>query len=421
MNVVFISPQFPHTYWNFCNRLENHGVTVLGVGDTPFDWLPQEVRDSVAEYYYVGSLEDYEGVMRALGYLTWRHGKIDWIESNNEHWLALDAHLRADFNVAGPDRALVDFWQSKTAMKEGYAHAGVPSARQHVVPAGATGPDARWFAGEFAGQVGWPLFAKPQTGVGGAGTYVIHGDDELVSFLGERPQDVDYVLEEYVRGDIVSYDAIVDGEGRPVFESCMEFPASEAEVLRRQLDFVYYVRPDVPQQLRERGRACLASFGVRSRFVHLEFFRLSENRPGLGAAGDYIGLEVNMRPAGGYSPDMMNHAHACDVYQIWADVVVRGERLQPDAGNHRFCVYAARRDGRAYVHAHEDVCGRFGDRLVMCERMPESLSGVMGNQMYTALLGSLEEASEFVSCVLARPEGLPDDQLELLPAGIVIR
>ena len=27
MNFIFISPNFPHTYWNFCDRLKKNGVT----------------------------------------------------------------------------------------------------------------------------------------------------------------------------------------------------------------------------------------------------------------------------------------------------------------------------------------------------------------------------------------------------------
>ena len=37
MNVIFISPQFPDTYWNWCDRLQKNGATVLGIGDTPYD------------------------------------------------------------------------------------------------------------------------------------------------------------------------------------------------------------------------------------------------------------------------------------------------------------------------------------------------------------------------------------------------
>ena len=74
----------------------------------------------------------------------------------------------------------------------------------------------------------------------------------------------------------------------------------------------------------------MKAFGIKSRFVHLEFFQLDRDREGLGKKGDYVGLEVNMRPPGGYTPDMMNFAHSTDVYQIWADMVklAKRERLQ---------------------------------------------------------------------------------------------
>ena len=33
MNFIFVSPNFPHTYWQFCDRLKRDGVNVLGIGD----------------------------------------------------------------------------------------------------------------------------------------------------------------------------------------------------------------------------------------------------------------------------------------------------------------------------------------------------------------------------------------------------
>ena len=60
MNFVFVSPQFPHVYWQFCAALRRDGARVLGVGDTPFDALAPEVRDSLDEYYWVHDLENYE-------------------------------------------------------------------------------------------------------------------------------------------------------------------------------------------------------------------------------------------------------------------------------------------------------------------------------------------------------------------------
>ena len=49
MNFVFISPHFPHTYWNFCQRLKQNGVTVLGIADAPYESLPHELKESLTE------------------------------------------------------------------------------------------------------------------------------------------------------------------------------------------------------------------------------------------------------------------------------------------------------------------------------------------------------------------------------------
>lgn len=56
-NFIFISPNFPMTYWKFCRELKNNGMRVLGIGDSPYDDLLQELRDSLDEYYKVSSLE----------------------------------------------------------------------------------------------------------------------------------------------------------------------------------------------------------------------------------------------------------------------------------------------------------------------------------------------------------------------------
>lgn len=115
--------------------------------------------------------------------------------------------------------------------------------------------------------------------------------------------------------------------------------------------------------------------------------------------GDYVALEVNMRPAGGYTPDMINFANSVDSYAIWADMVTKGENTQYMGHEHYYCVYAARRDGKNYLNSHEDVLNRYGSRIVMCDRMPDALALDMGNQMYTALLHAEQEKDEFIAFV----------------------
>ena len=107
MNFVFISPNFPHTYWQFCACLKNNGINVLGIGDSPYDGLEWPLRSALTEYYKVDSLENYDQVYRAVAFFAFKYGRIDWIESMNEYWLEQDAQLRRDFNVTTgiqPDR-----------------------------------------------------------------------------------------------------------------------------------------------------------------------------------------------------------------------------------------------------------------------------------------------------------------------------
>ena len=46
-NFIFISPNFPMTYWKFCAELKKNGMRVLGIGDSPYENLLQELRDSL--------------------------------------------------------------------------------------------------------------------------------------------------------------------------------------------------------------------------------------------------------------------------------------------------------------------------------------------------------------------------------------
>ena len=84
MNFVFISPNFPEAYRWFCIRLRENGVNALGVGDATYDELHPDLKRALTEYYRVGSLENYDQVVRAMGYFTCQYGKIDVVERNNE-------------------------------------------------------------------------------------------------------------------------------------------------------------------------------------------------------------------------------------------------------------------------------------------------------------------------------------------------
>lgn len=394
MNFLFVSPQFPKYYWNFCDRLKREGVTVLGLGDAPYNDLTAELRGSLAEYFYLPSLENYEDVYRAVAFLSYKHGKMDWIESNNEYWLEQDARLRTDFHVTtGEQIADIGRLKHKSAMKRYYAEAGIKTARLHQI----SDIDV---ARTFIADVGYPVIVKPDVGVGANNTYKLSCDADLERFFATRP-DAPYVTEEFITGDIYSYDAIVDATCEPLFESMTVWGQPIMDIVLNGLDLSYYVDAGVPDDLRAAGRATVKAFNVRSRFVHLEFFRLTQAKPGLGNVGDLVGLEVNMRPAGGYTTDMMNFAHSTDVYQIYAEMVAHNERRK-DAGVQQCCAYAGRRDGVRYAHSDDEVWSRYGGNIVMSERMPMMMVPQMGNYMFTATLPNADETRAFIDFVTER-------------------
>ena len=133
-NFIFISPNFPKTYYQFPQAWKQMGNCALGIGDKPWDCLSSPLKDALDEYYQVSNMEDYEEMYRAVAWLAHRHGRIDWLESNNEYWLEQDARLRTDFNISSGDKTdTVMRFKTKSNMKAYYAKAGCPVAKWHLV------------------------------------------------------------------------------------------------------------------------------------------------------------------------------------------------------------------------------------------------------------------------------------------------
>ncbi len=398
MNFVFVSPHFPKSYWNFCDRLKKNGVNVLGLADTPYDELPWELKNCLTEYYKVNNLEDYDEVIRAMGYFTHKYGKIDWVESNNEYWLEMDAQIRSDFNITtGMKAEEIYSFKSKSAMKESYIKAGVPVARHHMVT------ENREEGFDFIAAVGYPVIVKPDIGVGAAKTYKLKNEEDVHNFYDNLPE-IQYIMEEFIEGTIVSFDGISGNEAEVIFGTSNEFPPSIMDIVNTNDHLAYHTVKEVSPVLRDAGERVLKAFNARNRFFHLEFFRLTKAKKGLGDVGDIVALEVNMRAPGGYTPDMINYANSVDVYQIWADMVAFGKTYVDLNKQHYYCVYCGRRDGKNYIHNHDEIMERYGHRMVMRERMPEVFSQAMGNEIYCAKLDTPEEKQEYIDFVLGLAE-----------------
>jgi hypothetical protein len=365
MNVVFLSPHFPPNWFRFVVGLRNAGATTLGIADQPYDSLRRELRDSLDEFYRVDDLGSHDQLTRALGWFIHRRGLIDRIDSLNEHWLEIEAQLRTDFNIYGLDDRTIAAVKRKSLMKKRFVAAGIPVARGRVCRT----PKSlkQWIA-----EIGYPVVAKPDVGVGAARTYKLTNDAEAERYIHDKPE-IDYIVEEFVEGQIVTYDGLAGRQGEIVFDSSFTYSHGVMESVNERVDLYYWISREIDEEVRAVGRAMARAFDLRERPFHFEMFRLDDGR--------LVALEVNMRPAGGLSVDMMNYANDIDFYQEWANVVVRGEFSGAIARPYA-CLYVMRRDGRDYALSHDEVMREYRELVILEARMDRMFAAAMGDHAY---------------------------------------
>jgi len=215
MNFVFLSPHFPPNYYQFCSHLNNLGVNVLGLADKPYENLNPVLKSALTEYFKVGNMHNYAEMLRAIGYLTHHYGKIDRIDSHNEYCLETEAQLRTDFNIYGIDNDHIQKIKRKSLMKGIFVKAGIPVAKGKIV-------QTLDEANELIKETGYPVVAKPDIGVGAARTYKIQNPRELKDFFATKPA-VDYIMEEFISGEIMSFDGLTDRDGKLVFYTSHQY------------------------------------------------------------------------------------------------------------------------------------------------------------------------------------------------------
>jgi hypothetical protein len=386
VNVVFLSPHFPPGMWLYVRRLREAGATVLGIADTAYDSLRPELREDLTEYYRVDDLHSIDQLRAAVTHFIARHGPIDRLESLNEYWLETDAHLRSEFDIPGLRMEDMGPVKRKSAMKAVFERAGIPVARGQVL--GLDGaPDAR----RFVEEVGYPFIAKPDVGVGAARTYVIGNDADLDAFLGARPP-IDYILEEYVDGRLLSFDGLVDRGGDIVYASSLVYGIPVLESVRGT-DMYFWIDRQIAPDLEEAGRRIVRAYDLRERPFHFEFFQMPDET--------LVALEVNMRPPGGAVVDMWNWAGDIDFFRAWAEVVLQGttsiSSVKPN-----YVLWSGRKPGRPYRLTHDEVSARFADLLIHVERVDDVFATAMGSFGYVLRHPSLDVLLEASAEILGQ-------------------
>jgi hypothetical protein len=382
MNFVHFSPHFPPNYRHFSMELRRLGATVLGVGDAAYEQLHPQLAGSLHEYYRVANMQSYDELVRAIGFFTHRFGKIDRIESFNEYWLESDARLRTDFNIRGykiDDLAAV---KRKSLMKDSFLSIGLTPARGRVLR-------TREEALKFVDEVGFPLIAKPDIGVGAYKTYKVQSMTDL-DFVFTDKLPVDYIFEEFIYGYLQSFDGLTDQDGRVVFCSSFNMFPGVMEAVNNDLDLYYYTQREIPADVEDAGQKIVRQFDLRERFFHFEFFRTPEEK--------LVPIEVNMRPPGGLTTDMFNYANDIDIYHEYASVVLFNH-FEAEVDRPYYCCYIGRKNNKNYTHSHDEIIDGFSDLLVQYEPISGVFSAALGDYGYLVRSSALSEIEDVVDFI----------------------
>ena len=238
MNYLLVSPNFPTSQENFARKLVEKGVKVLGIGSESYDNLSSGLKDALTEYYKVNDLENYEEVLRGVAFLIHKHGVIDRVESNNEHWLFLDSIIREQFNITGVKPKKLDFTKYKSKMKERFIKANV----------------------------------------GANNTYKLLSKKDVENFKKQWTQEVVYFIESYIdNGILCTYDGLIDSRGEVVFETNFYYTKPTLDLLNDSLDYGNIISKEIDPKLRDYGRKIVKEFDMKERFFHIEFFKLPNN------------------------------------------------------------------------------------------------------------------------------------------------
>ncbi|MHC5268319.1 ATP-grasp domain-containing protein [Enterococcus sp. LJL98] len=384
-NFILISPHFPDNFTPFAQQLKKHGLRTLGIADVPYEQLSPSLKEALTEYYRVDNMEDYEQVYRAVAYFAHKYGRIDRIESHNEHWLALDARLRTDFNVVGYQVQEIPMIRQKSHMKAVFRSLGFPVA------------DGRVFknqedAFQLAEKLKYPVIIKSDSGVGASDTYKIDNQQALQAFFTHWNPTVSYIMEAFVLGEIETFDGLADANGKIVFYSTFHYSEAVLDTVEKNGEMFYFIPREIPEDLIQMGKRIVEAFHVKERFFHLEFFRTKKE-------GKIIPLEVNMRPPGGLSVDMFNYANNIDVFRGYAQLVATNEFTE-EVTRPYHCAYVSRKNQNApYRYSNDELQSILGKGLISIQSIPGIFAQIMGDEGYLIRTPDKQQLFEWIQLI----------------------
>lgn len=347
--VVFVAPYLlPTTSRFLAAAVSLPGVSLGLVSHESVERLPAGIRDRPAAHYRVADVLDPVQLAAGVKAIADEMGPIDCLMGPLEELQVPMAEVRQALGIPGIDIETARNFRDKDRMKRMLNEARLPCAKHRLVG----GPEE---AMSFIDQIGFPIVAKPPAGSGSRNTFRINNAEQVRDWLRWSPPEPHRptLLEEFVVGEEHAFDCVFVN-GQPRWWSISKYHPTPLEVLENPwIQWAVVLPRDIsgPEYaaIAEAGPAAIATFGLRTGLVHMEWFRRAD--------GSIAISEAAVRPPGAQFSTLISYAHDFDLYSAWARLMIFGEFDPPER---RYAVGAAylrgQGDGKVRaIHGLEDA------------------------------------------------------------------
>jgi biotin carboxylase len=275
----------------FLRTCKNEGCRVLLLtveklrgGDWP--------RESVDDFFYMPEDLPTWAMINTVSYLA-RWQPIDCIVALDEFDMENAAALREHLRIPGMGLTTVRHFRDKLAMRGRAKEEGINvPAFIHVLNQAALN--------DFMSRVKPPWLLKPRSQASGIGMKKIHAPADLWPLLDQLGDaQSNYLLEQFVSGDVFHVDSIVS-ERKVVFAEVHSYGSPPLNVSHE--GGVFTTRT-------------LSALGLVRGVTHAEFLRAHED-------GKFYFIEIAARVGGAYISDAVEAATGINLWREWARIEV---------------------------------------------------------------------------------------------------
>jgi biotin carboxylase len=358
---VFLAPSYPPEMQQYTRGLAEVGAEIYGVGDTPPNALPDNVKRYLSAYLQVPRILDEDDVVAQV--VAWLRGRsVDRVLANWEVMVMTAARLRERLGVAGMSVDTVRGFRDKQLMKERVAAAGLRVPRSQRV---RTVAEAR----AAAEVIGYPLILKPIAGAGSADTYKVESAAELERALAQMLHVGEASCEEFIDGEEFTFDTVCTA-GKPAFMNVAQYLPKP--LIARTNEWISPVIVTVRDLTQAKlaggialGKRVLDALGMGDGFTHMEWFRKPD--------GEAVFGEIGCRPGGAHLVDQMNYTCDIDLFREWARVVCWNAFEAPTERKYNAAIIFKRALGNGritHVDGLREFMHRYGAHVVEERLLP---------------------------------------------------